>query len=547
MTVTTTIPVTPSAYAYPLLIKRVLDSALTIAPEQELVYADQHRYTYRDLYRRIQQQANMLTSLGVTQGSTVAVMDWDSLRYVESFFTVPMLGAVLLTVNIRLAPEQIAYTLNHAAADVLLINQEFLPLLEQIRDSLTTVKTYILLSDHECTVPVDFAGEYEALLVDNPDVFAFPDFDENTRATTFYTTGTTGLPKGVYFSHRQLVLHTLGAASALGLASAQGRFHRGDVYMPLTPMFHVHAWGIPYVATLAGAKQVYPGRYEPGNILKLITREKVTFSHCVPAILHMLLNHASAATTDLSAWKVIIGGSALTTALAKMALAKGIDVMTGYGMSETCPLLTLAQLTPEMMASTEDHLAIRVKTGRPLPLVDLQVVDIDGLPVEHDGKTTGEVIVRAPWLTQGYLHNPEASEQLWDGGWLHTQDIGHIDAQGYLQVTDRLKDVIKTGGEWISSLVLEEIIGQHPAVSEAAVIGVPDEKWGERPLALIVLKVDSPEPTVEAIRQHVEQFVVKGLISRFGIPDKQRIHFVPQLQRTSVGKLNKRKMREEWR
>jgi fatty-acyl-CoA synthase len=536
---------TPSAYAYPLLIKQLLHTPLAVAPEQEIVYADKRRHTYREFNQRIQRLGSALTRIGVTMGNTVAVMDWDSHRYLECFFAVPMLGAVLQTVNVRLSPEQILYTLEHAGADVLLVNREFLPILEQIRSQLTTVRTFVLLADDEPALPGGFIGEYEQLLASSADTFAFPDFDENTRATTFYTTGTTGLPKGVYFSHRQLVLHTLAVASVLGLAPKQGRFHRDDVYMPLTPMFHVHAWGIPYVATLAGVKQVYPGRYQPATILKLIEREGVTFSHCVPTILHMLLAAEEGRDLDLSGWKVVIGGSALTTALAEAALKRGIDVFTGYGMSETCPILTIAHVdTADLGTSTNGSLAIRTKTGRPIPLVDLQAVDANMLPVATDGKSTGEIVVRAPWLTQGYFRDPAASEELWEGGRLHTRDVGHIDSRGYLQVTDRIKDVIKTGGEWVSSLEVEDLIGRHPGVRDAAVIAMPDEKWGERPYALIILHPEFVGKVSEdEIRAHVRAFADAGHISRYGVPE--HVLFVTELPRTSVGKLNKRALREQ--
>ncbi len=539
------IQVTPSAYTYPLLIKQLLHTPLATAPQQEIVYGDKVRHTYRDLALRINRQGHALSRLGVQGGDTVAVMDWDSHRYLECFFGVPMLGAVLQTVNVRLSPDQILYTLNHAQASVLLVNREFLPVLAQIRGELATVKRFVLLDDEGGDLPEGFAGEYEALLADCPDHYDFPDFDENTRATTFYTTGTTGLPKGVYFSHRQLVLHTLAVCSALALAPKQGGFHRDDIYMPLTPMFHVHAWGMPYIATLAGVKQVYPGRYQPEAILKLIEKEQVTFSHCVPTILHMLLLTPYGKQVDLSRWKVIIGGSALTTGLAKAALERGIDVFTGYGMSETCPILTLAQMEdPALLADADANVAVRVKTGRPVPLVALRTVDAQMGDCPRDGKSAGEVVVRAPWLTQGYLYNPEASEHLWDGGWLHTQDIGHIDPQGYLQVTDRIKDVIKTGGEWVSSLELEDLIGRHPGVSEVAVIGVPDEKWGERPLALVVLKPEFADQVSAAdIQAHVKVFADQGHISKYGVPENVR--FLESLARTSVGKLNKRAMREQ--
>ncbi|WP_313494446.1 fatty acid--CoA ligase [Stenotrophomonas sp.] len=529
-----------STYAYPLLIKQLLHTPLATNPDQEIVYGDKVRFDYRTLQARIGQLAGLLTSLGVKPGDTVAVMDWDSNRYLESYFAVPMIGAVLMTVNIRLAPEQIAYTLNHSSARVILANREFLQVLESIEEQLPDLRTRVLLDDEAGPLPGGFATEYEAGLRGAEPVRNFPDFDENTRATMFYTTGTTGLPKGVFFSHRQLVLHSLAAMAALGSAPKQGRLHRDDVYMPITPMFHVHAWGMPYVATLLGIKQVYPGRYLPGKLLDLIAREKVTFSHCVPTILHMLLGHPTAADTDLHGWKVIIGGAALPRALAQQALARGIDIFGGYGMSETCPLLTLAQIDVDALAGTDEELSLRTKAGIPVPLVELRIVDEAMNEVAHDGVATGEVVVRAPWLTQGYLHNPEASQTLWAGGYLHTGDIGNIDGGGYLRVTDRIKDVIKTGGEWISSLALEDIIAMHPAINEVAVIGIADAKWGERPLPLVVRHAGSTVTEAEII-ELVAARSRAGDISRYAIPD--RVSFVDSIERTSVGKINKKKLR----
>ncbi|WP_153147248.1 fatty acid--CoA ligase [Dechloromonas sp. H13] len=543
---TPNIAVTPSAYAYPLLIKQLLHTPMATAADQEIVYRDTHRMTYRDLFGRIGRLANTLSGLGVGQGDTVAVMDWDSHRYLECFFGVPMMGAVLQTVNVRLSPEQVLYTLNHAKADVVLVNAEFVPLLAIIKDQLETVKKFVLISDDGADMAafkIPFVGEYEALLVSSSAHYDFPDFDENTRATTFYTTGTTGLPKGVYFSHRQLVLHTMAVAAHLGTAPDHGRLHRGDVYMPITPMFHVHAWGLPYVATLLGVKQVYPGRYAPDTLAQYIRDEKVTFSHCVPTILHMLLSSPAARDVDFSGWKVIIGGSALPKGLAASALGRGIDVFAGYGMSETCPILTIARVPAEVAADDIERQSVeRIRTGYPIPLVDLRTVDGDLLDTPRDGVSAGEIVVRSPWLTMGYLHNPAASEDLWAGGYLHTGDIGVFDARGCLQVTDRLKDVIKTGGEWVSSLELESIISEYPAVNEVAVVGVRDEKWGERPLPLIVLK-EGQSATLEDIRRHVQKYSDAGHISRYAIPDQVR--FVETLAKTSVGKLNKKAMREQ--
>lgn len=530
----------PDASAYPLLIKQLLHTPLAVNPDQEIVYGDSVRFDYRTLQARIGQLAGLLTSLGVKHGDTVAVMDWDSNRYLEAYFAVPMIGAVLMMVNVRLAPEQIAYTLNHSGARVILANREFLPILEGIDGQLPDLRTRILLDDAGGPLPDGFVTEYEAGLRAATATTDFPDFDENTRATVFYTTGTTGLPKGVYFSHRQLVLHSLTGMAALGCAASQGRLHRGDVYMPITPMFHVHAWGLPYVATLLGIKQVYPGRYLPANLLALIDREKVTFSHCVPTILHMLLEHPLAADTDLGNWKVIIGGAALPRALAQRALARGIDIFGGYGMSETCPLLTLAQIDADTVTDADEVLSLRTKAGIPVPLVDLRIVDPDMKDVAHDGMATGEVVVRAPWLTQGYLHNPDASAALWAGGYLHTGDIGNIDSGGYLRVTDRIKDVIKTGGEWISSLELEDLISRHPAVREVAVVGIADPQWGERPFALLVLR-ESAELDARGLKEHLKPFVEQGHINKWAIPTQ--IALVTDIPKTSVGKLDKKRIR----
>lgn len=481
---------TPSAYSSPLLINSILEAGVRSAPDQEIVYAGKLRMTYRDLGERVRRLASALTDLGVKPGDTVAVMDWDSHRYLECFFAIPMMGAVLHTVNVRLSPEQILYTINHAKDDVILVNREFLPILDAIKDRIEPVKKYVLLDDGDGPQDskIEVAGEYESLLKAASSDFTFPDLDENTRATTFYTTGTTGLPKGVYFSHRQLVLHTYAGRAALG-GSGHGKFNASDIYMPITPMFHVHAWGIPYMATMMGVKQVYPGRYEPATLLKLLVTEKVTFSHCVPTIIQMLLGAEAAKSVDLKGWKVIIGGSALPAALARGALERGIDIYTGYGMSETCPLMTLALLPPELeKADLDTQVQYRTMTGRPVPMVQIRIVDENMNDVPHDGKSQGEVVARAPWLTQGYLHDKDNSENLWHGGWLHTGDIATMSADGWLKIADRIKDVIKTGGEWVSSIDLEGLVLQHPGVAECAVIGVPDDKWGERPLALVVKK-----------------------------------------------------------
>jgi fatty-acyl-CoA synthase len=535
----------PSAHDAPLSIAQILAHGVAKAPAQEIVYADRLRHTYSKLDERVRRLAFALSKLGVKPGSTVAVMDWDSHRYLECFFAVPMMGAVLHTVNIRISPEQVLYTINHAQDDVILINAEFLPLLEGIHAKIRPGVKLVLIYDGAAApqTKLPFDAQYESMLADALPEFAFPSLDEDTRATTFYTTGTTGLPKGVYYSHRQLVLHTL-AVSQLLANTPHATFDVDDVYMPITPMFHVHAWGFPYVATMLGAKQVYPGRYVPDVLLGLIARERVTFSHCVPTILQMMLASPASREIKLDQWKVIIGGSALPIALARAAVERGIDVIAGYGMSETCPILTLAHLRPSMRNwETDQQLTYRCRAGRPIPFVQLRIVDDRMNDVAHDGASQGEVVVRSPWLTQGYLGDPERSEELWRGGWLHTGDVGVIDSHGYLKIVDRIKDVVKTGGEWVSSLDIEDLILREPAIAEAAVIGVPDDKWGERPVALVTAKAGATMPSEEAIRRHVMEFAEKGLISKYGIPD--RIYFVDAIPKTSVGKLDKKVIRAQ--
>jgi fatty-acyl-CoA synthase len=340
------------------------------------------------------------------------------------------------------------------------------------------------------------------------------------------------------------MLHTLGIAAAHCLGGDQGMFRSEDVYMPITPMFHVHAWGIPYLATMLGVRQVYPGRYAPERLLSLIEQEKVTFSHCVPTILHMLLEAREQTGTDLSGWKVIIGGSALPEGLAARALDLGIDLYGGYGLSETCPVLTIARLDNELAGKpAREQLTTRCRAGRPIVMVDLKTVDESGREMPRDGQSSGEVVVRAPRLTEGYLHEPQRSEELWRDGYLHTGDIAFIDEQGYVKVTDRLKDVIKTGGEWVSSVQLEDLVSQMPEVNEVAAIGVADEKWGERPL-VIVVPVEGASLDEHDIIAHLKKAVEDGRLSNWALPDKVRV--VDQIDKTSVGKIDKKVLRKKY-
>ena len=525
------------SHDYQLTIGHVLQTGLTAAPAQRITYADRFEMTYQTFGTRVARLGSALTALGLGQGAVIAVMDWDSHRYLECFFAIPMLGATLHTVNVRLSPEQVLYTINHAADDAILVHEDFLPLLVPLLPRITRKVTLILLADGPTVTPDGFAGEYEALLAGGDAGFAFPDLPETTRATLFYTTGTTGDPKGVAYSHRQLVLHTLGVTAAFGPVPGRGGFKLDDVYMPLTPLFHVHGWGFPLIATMLGTRQVYPGRYDPVRILGLIAQHGVTFSHCVPTILAMVLQAPGSEEVDLSGWKVIIGGSALPEGLARAAMARGIDIHAGYGMSETCPVLTLAD-----MAATQgggDTTAVRIATGRPIPLVQLRIVDPQMGDVAHDGVTTGEVVARAPWLTHGYLRNEAGSVALWEGGWLHTGDVGTMAADGTLRITDRLKDVIKSGGEWISSLELESIVSAVPGVADVAAVGMPDPRWGERPVVLVVAK---PGAEVEAAAHAaVAAAIAAGRVSKWAAPE--RVLTVSVIPKTSVGKIDKKAIR----
>ena len=529
---------------FPLLIKSLLRTPLQNAPEVEIVSDGLARYTYRDFEGRLKTIAHALSSHGIGQGDVVAVMDWDTHRYFECFFAVPMMGAVLHTINVRLAPAQIAYTIDHAEDDIVLVHADFLPLLEEILPLVKRDVQLILLSDNsscDSESSFDFLTTYDAMMAQSVDHFVFPDFDERMCATTFYTTGTTGEPKAVAYSHRQLVLHTMGLLAGLGPIETSNRLHTGDVYMPITPMFHVHAWGFPYAATLLGIKQVYAGRYTPENLIRLIIEEGVTFSHCVPTILQMLLSACEAVNTDLSKLKMLIGGSALPYGLAEAAMARGINVYSGYGMSETCPVLTISALNSDDEFSLEP----RLKTGNPIPMVDLMTVGKGMTEMARDGLTVGEIVVRAPWLNAEYVKDPQATRELWEGGYLHTGDVGHIDETGTLMITDRMKDVIKSGGEWVSSLELESLASTVDGVAEVAAIGIPDEKWGERPLLLIVAQDGVDEDVIrDGVMTATQSAVTAGELSKWAVPD--RLCFVAEIPKTSVGKIDKKRLRLEF-
>lgn len=538
------LPAAQQAHSFQLLIKYILAYSLVLEPEREIVYANISRYNYHTLNRRVRQLANMLNQLGANGGVPVAVMDYDSHRYLECYFAIPMTANVLHTINWRLSPSQIHYTIKHAQDKILIVHQDFLPILETFIHDIPSVEYIIVTTDDSATpVAATEHHHYEQLLAQAPDHYDFQDFDEDAVATLFYTTGTTGDPKGVYYTHRQLVLHTYHLAASYGfVGGAVASIGSNDVYMPLTSMFHVHAWGFPYLATMYSMKQVYVGKFDAEKVLQLFAQEGVTFSHCVPTVLQMLFTKEEQLPTNFNGWKLVSGGAALPEAMAKKALERGIDIKASYGMSETGPVICGAYLPQHCKDKPMAwQTAARSRTGVPPAFVDMRVVDAQGNDVPKDDTTQGEIIVRAPWLTPGYLYDADKSEALWNNGYLHTGDVATINKHHSIRIADRIKDVIKSGGEWISSLTLENLLGQHPSVAEVAVVGIADPTWGERPCAWIV---STPGHTIDKqqLISHLQQYVDKGTISKWALP--QHYQQVDTIPKTSVGKIDKKLIRQ---
>lgn len=531
---------------YPLTIGSLLKQTVHRRSTSEIVYG-KTRYTWTKFYDRINGLAAGLASMGVGKGTKVGVVDIDTNRYLEAYYVIPMMGAVLHTVNVRLPPEQIAYTIMHAEDNFVMIRDEFLPMATRIQPQLKSIRGVVTMSDSGSAPSSPFPNtRYYEDMATSASHYEFPEIDEQSLATLFYTSGTTGMPKGVTFTHRQLVLHTLGIG--IGLGDGYGRLNSSDVLMPLVPFFHVHGWGLPYLSGMWGMKIVLMGRYDTKNILETLQQEKVTSSDMVPTLLNLVLNHpdVSQYREALSRWKITVGGAALPKELALTARKYGITFLTGYGMSETAPALTLGTPKDDQRNLPEDELLDRVllQAGSAIPLVEVRVVDPNMKDIPRDGRTLGEVVVRAPWATEGYYKEPEKSEELWRGGWLHTGDLAAMDDSGQLLIRDRIKDVVKSGGEWISSLLLEDLLTRHSSVLEAAVFGAKDAKWGERPIAVVCLK-ESKQATESELIAHLNGFVGEGKIAKFWLPDKIVIS-TTTLPKTSTGKLDKKPLRDEY-
>ena len=528
----------------PLLISMLLDFAERHHGDAEIVSrrveGDIHRYTYKDLAARAKQVANALDALGLQGGDRVASLAWNGYRHMELYFGVPGSGRVLHTLNPRLHPDQMVWIINHAEDKVVCFDMTFLPLVQATHAKCPTVKTWVALCDAD-KLPADSGipglQSYEAWIGAQKADYAWPQFDENTAAAMCYTSGTTGNPKGALYSHRSVVLHAYGGA----LPDAMGISAR-DAILPVVPMFHVNAWGLPYVAALTGAKVVYPGPAMDGkSIYELMEAEKVTFAAGVPTIWQMLLTHMQSNGLKFSSLnRTVIGGSACPPAMIDTFRDEfGVDVLHAWGMTETSPLGTVGTLkNKHLKLPKEQQLAIRLKQGRAIFGVDMKIVGDDGKDQPWDGKAYGDLLVRGPWIMDTYFKGqcPLIKDEQ-GRGWFPTGDVATIDADGFMQITDRSKDVIKSGGEWISSIDIENVAMAHPAVAMAACIGMPHPKWDERPIVAVVKK-----PGADVTREDLLKFY-EGKIAKWQIPDD--VVFVEAIPLGATGKMLKTKLRED--
>ncbi|MHA6796963.1 long-chain fatty acid--CoA ligase [Pseudonocardia bannensis] len=519
----------------PLLINQLLWRGEHVFAEKEIVTrlpGAYHRYTYAQLGLRARRLAQALTRLGVGPGDRVGTLAWNTHQHYESYFGVPCMGAVLHTINLRLFPEQIAYVINHAADSVLLVEPDQLPVLEKIATQLRTVRAYVVLG--EGPVPETSLAPvlgYEELLAAEDGDLVWPEFDENTAAAMCYTSATTGDPKGVVYSHRSVVLHSLNLAlhGSIGVREEA-------TFLPISPMFHANSWGIPHAAAMQGTKLVLPGPHPVADdYLDAIEREGVTHAVAAVSVGVMIRDALQRRDRDLSRLQVLwLGGQAPPLGLIRWFRDRyGVEVPQGWGMTEASPLATFTAVKKRIREAGQDAVdRTLVKQGLPMPGIEVRLADESGAPLPWDGETVGEFLLRGPTVTAAYHDDPRTADSFVDG-WFRTGDVGVIDPDGYLQLTDRAKDLIKSGGEWISSVELENALMSHPAVAEAAVVAVPDERWLERPLACVVAR----EPvTAEDLRAHLADRFAK-----WQLPDEFLV--VPEIPKTGVGKSDKKVLR----
>jgi acyl-CoA synthetase (AMP-forming)/AMP-acid ligase II len=527
----------------PLMISSLIEFAARHHRDAQIVSrrveGDLHRYTYADAAARARRVANALDRLGLAFSDRVGTLAWNGYRHFELYFGVSGSGRVVHTINPRLAPEQVAWIANHAEDQVLCFDMSFLPVIKAIWKQCSTVRHWIALCEADA-LPADtgIAGlqSYEAWIGAESDAYVWPEFDEKSAAALCYTSGTTGHPKGVLYSHRSTLLHAYAGAlpDALSMSAR-------DSVLPVVPMFHVNAWGIPYSAAMTGAKLVFPGAALDGkSVYELIEAERVTFAAGVPTVWLMLLNHMRTGGLKFSTLKrTVIGGSACPPAMIRSFYVDyGVTVLHGWGMTEMSPLGTVCNLKLKQLELPVDaQLAIMGKQGRALYGVEMKIVDPEGRDLPWDGQATGDLLVRGPWIVASYFRG-EGGDPLVDG-WFPTGDVAAIDPDGFMQITDRSKDVIKSGGEWISSIDIENIAMAHPAVAMAACIALPHPKWDERPLLVVVKK-----PGAEVSREELIGFY-EGKVAKWQVPDD--VAFVDAIPLGATGKVQKNKLREQFK
>lgn len=526
---------------YPLVLTPLLERARRLFPKKEIITKagpTLERYTYLQMTERVARLANALDRLGVRRGDRVATFAFNNARHLELYFAAPCMGAVLHPINLRLPPEQLIYIVNHAEDQVLFLDPQLLPAIEKLSAHFKTVKQYVVMGPTVPETKLQPVIAYEELLQNESPDYPWPRLDENDAAAMCYTSGTTGNPKGVLYSHRSIFLHSLG----LSMTDSFGLSER-DRYMPVVPMFHVLAWGTPFAGTMLGMTQVFPGPHlTPRDLAELIQAERVTVTAGVPTLWLGLLHLLENERYDLSSLRaMIVGGAAAPQSMIEGFEKKhGLTVIHAWGMTELSPLGTVARLKSYQADLPEaDQFAIRSRQGTPVPGVDLRAVAENGNEVPWDGKSFGELEVRGPWVIRSY-YNDERSADSFHDGWFRTGDVVTIDPEGSIQIVDRSKDLVKSGGEWISSQDLENAIMSHPKVMEAAVIAVPHPKWQERPLACVVPKPDFKDSlTKEEIYEHL-----RPRFAPMYLPDD--IVFIDAVPKTSVGKFDKKVLRVQY-